>query len=54
MYSEKEKATFEKYLAQQIAKVEAAPEHHQFLKEKILEMYATPLKNHLITTKQYR
>lgn len=54
MYSEKEKATFEKYLAQQIAKVEAAPEHHQFLREKILEMYATPLKNHLITTKQYR
>lgn len=54
MYSDKEKAQFEKYLEQQIAKVEAAPEHHQFLREKILEMYSTPLKNHLITTKQYR
>lgn len=54
MYSEREEVAFGEYLEQQVAKVGAEPEHHQFLQERILEMYAMPLKNHLITTKQYR
>ncbi len=54
MYSEKEKNAFSEYLEQQIAKVGAGKEHYDFIRERILGMYATPLKNHLITTKQYR
>lgn len=54
MYSEGEEKAFHDYLQQQVEKVGAEPEHHQFLRERILEMYAMPLKNHLITTKQYR
>lgn len=54
MYSEKEEQTFLDYLEKQIQKVGAEEQHHPFLRERILEMYATPLKNHLITTKQYR
>ncbi|MDO5017471.1 MAG: 1-acyl-sn-glycerol-3-phosphate acyltransferase [Porphyromonas sp.] len=54
MYSPKEENTFRTYIEEQIAKVDAQEEHREFILEKLLEMYATPLKNHLITTKQYR
>lgn len=54
MYSPKEEQTFIDYLEGQIKKVEAPEEHYQFVKERILEMYSMPLKNHLITTKQMR
>lgn len=54
MYSPKEEQTFVDYLEGQVKKVEAAEEHQSFVRERILEMYATPLKNHLITTKQMR
>lgn len=54
MYSPKEEQTFVDYLEGQIKKVEAGAEHTDFIREKILGMYSTPLKNHLIITKQLR
>ncbi|MDD7437997.1 MAG: 1-acyl-sn-glycerol-3-phosphate acyltransferase [Bacteroidales bacterium] len=54
MYSPKEEQTFTNYLEEQIKKVEASEEHYNFVKERILEMYSMPLKNHLVTTKQIR
>ena len=42
-----EKLDFEKYLEQQIQKIELADRDHDFLFVKMLEMYANPLINHL-------
>lgn len=47
-YSLMDKLNFEKYLEQQIAKIDLAHKDIDFLKSKILEMYANPLKNHRI------
>lgn len=46
-YSEEEKAQFEKYLEQQIAKVDLHNKDVDFLRHAILTMYANPLINYL-------
>ena len=46
-YTAEDKATFEAYLKGQIAKVELPNKDEAFLREKMLEMYANPLLNHL-------
>ncbi len=46
-YSAEEKARFEQYLQQQISKIDLPDRDIPFLRERILEMYANPLKNHL-------
>lgn len=50
-YSIMEKLDFEKYLEQQIQKIELENKDHNFLLIKILEMYSNPLKNYLEATK---
>lgn len=50
-YSMMERLDFEKYLEQQIQKIELENKDHSFLSIKILEMYSNPLKNHLETLK---
>ncbi len=49
-YSEEEKLAFEKYLAERIDLIklpEALVKDEAFLRERILEMYANPVRNHL-------
>lgn len=46
-YSAEEKDRFEQYLQLQIDKIELPNKDIPFLRERILEMYANPLKNHL-------
>lgn len=46
-YSEKDKRTFEAYLAGQIAKVRVPNPDNAFLRERILTMYANPVRNYL-------
>ena len=48
-YTEAEKKLFEDYLCQQIRKVDLENKDKDFLRMKILEMYANPLKNYLMT-----
>ena len=46
-YSSDEKNKFEEYLDKQIRKIDLENKDRDFLKFKMLEMYANPLKNHL-------
>lgn len=46
-YSVEEKLKFEEYLDKQIRKIDLENKDRDFLKNKMLEMYANPLKNHL-------
>lgn len=46
-YSMDEKNNFENYLQEQIAKIEIENKDEDFLRHKMLEMYANPLINHL-------
>lgn len=46
-YTEEEKQTFLGYLEQQIARIQLPNKDVPFLREKLLEMYANPLKNYL-------
>lgn len=55
MYSTKERANFELYLENQIDKVRVdGKKDSAFLLKKLLEMYSTPLKNHLLAKKELR
>ena len=45
-YTETEKATFEAYLEGQLAKIQIPNKDEAFLRERILTMYANPLKNY--------
>lgn len=55
MYSTKERAHFELYLENQIDKVRVdGKKDSAFLLNKLLEMYSTPLKNHLLAKKELR
>lgn len=49
-YSAKDKATFETYLHNQLAKIDLPNKDEVFLRAKMLEMYSNPLKNHLSVT----
>ena len=46
-YTQEDKARFEKYIAGQLAKIELPDKDEAFLKEKILTMYANPVRNFL-------
>ncbi len=46
-YTDEDKATFEKYLEKQMAKIDIPGKDEPFLKTKMLLMYANPLRNHL-------
>lgn len=49
-YTTEQKASFEAYLASRVDKIKDIPnKDEKFLREKILEMYSNPLKNHLAT-----
>ncbi len=48
-YTQAEKEKFEDYLDKQIRKVDLENKDRDFLRTRILEMYANPLKNHLET-----
>ena len=48
-YTPEDKARFEKYIAGQLAKIELSDKDEAFLKEKILAMYANPVRNFLAT-----
>ena len=48
-YGVKDKKHFEEYLQGQIEKVDLENKDETFIRTKILEMYANPLKNHLTT-----
>ncbi|MGN0256964.1 MAG: 1-acyl-sn-glycerol-3-phosphate acyltransferase [Bacteroides sp.] len=47
-YSPEERQAFEAYMAQQLARITLPDKDEAFLREKILQMYANPLKNHLM------
>lgn len=49
-YSVKDKTAFESYLQQQLDKIELEGKDEEFLRTKMLEMYANPLKNNLSLT----
>lgn len=49
-YSAEDKQQFEEYVAKQIDKIEMKQKDEDFLRKKIVEMYANPLKNHLSIT----
>ena len=42
-----EKTTFEEYLDKQIRKIDLENKDRDFLRYKMLEMYANPLKNYM-------
>ena len=46
-YTPEEKQRFESYLAGQLARIDLPNKDEAFLREKMLQMYANPLKNHL-------
>ena len=48
-YTPEDKTRFEKYIAGQLAKIELPDKDEAFLKEKILTMYANPVRNFLAT-----
>ncbi len=50
-YTEKDKADFEQYLKGQIAKVSIPNPDEAFLRERMMTMYANPLRNYLATQK---
>ena len=48
-YTAEEKQRFEGYLAKQLARIDLPNKDEAFLREKMLQMYANPLKNYLKT-----
>ena len=42
-----DKAKFEKYMAGQLAKIDLPNKDEAYLRERILEMYANPVRNYL-------
>ena len=48
-YSEEQKATFLKYLEGQLAKIDVPNKDEAYLKERMLTMYANPVRNYLAT-----
>ncbi len=52
MYSEDEKSRFENYIENQIKKIEIPQKDIPFLRNKLTEMYANPLINHLNATEK--
>lgn len=46
-YTPQDKATFEQYLSDQLAKIDILNKDEAYLRERMLTMYANPLKNHL-------
>lgn len=54
MYSTKERASFELYLEGQIDKIVMERKDSNYLLQRLLEMYANPLRNYLITKKELR
>ena len=51
-YTEKDRKEFEKYLAKQIAKVRVPNPDTAFLRERMLTMYANPVRNYLAAAKE--
>ena len=49
-YTDEEKAAFEQYIAGQLAKIDLPNKDEAFLREKMLDMYANPVKNYLTVT----
>ncbi len=47
-YTPEEKIRFEEYLSRQLAKIDIQHKDEAFLQDKMLAMYANPLKNHLL------
>ena len=52
-YTDKDKERFEKYLAGQLAKIDLPDKDEPFLRERILTMYANPLRNYLRGKSKY-
>lgn len=50
-YTEEEKQRFSAYLCKQLARIEIPNKDETFLREKMLQMYANPLKNYLAAQK---
>lgn len=46
-YTPQDKAAFEQYLSDQLAKIDIPNKDEAYLRERMLTMYANPLKNHL-------
>ena len=51
-YTAEEKATFDKYLKGQLAKIDIPGKDDEFLMERMLTMYANPARNQIATTKE--
>lgn len=51
-YTPEDRQRFLTYLEQQLARIEIEGKDENFLREKMLSMYANPLKNHLAATKE--
>jgi len=45
-YTQEQKAVFEKYVAGQLAKIQLPNKDEDFLKERLLTMYANPVRNY--------
>ena len=48
-YTEAEKATFEQYIAGQLQKIDLPNKDEAFLRERMLTMYANPVRNYLLS-----
>ncbi|MCQ2193867.1 MAG: acyltransferase [Paludibacteraceae bacterium] len=46
-YTDEQKATFDAYIAKQIAKIDLPNKDEAFLRERLLTMYSNPLKNYM-------
>ncbi len=51
-YTDADKAKFDAYLSGQLAKIDLQDKDEAFLKDKILNMYANPLRNYMKATEQ--
>ncbi|MBQ8423958.1 MAG: 1-acyl-sn-glycerol-3-phosphate acyltransferase [Coprobacter sp.] len=51
-YTPAEKSAFDAYVQQRIDKVDLPDKDETFLRERILEMYANPVRNHLVATQE--
>ena len=49
-YTDEDKQRFEAYIAKQLDRITLSQKNVPFLRTKLLEMYANPLKNHLMAT----
>ena len=52
LYTEEQKEKFDSYLNGQLEKIDLPDKDEDFLRVKMLEMYANPLKNHLLAIEQ--